>query len=497
MHAITTLACALFLVACGSAPADTGVVTVVLPAEPSELDPRHVSDSYGLKLSRLLFASLVRIDPTTLEPVPDLAERVDIVSPTEYRVTLRENLRFSDGSALDADDVVATFESVLDPATQSRYRASYARIRSIRRQDARTVVFTLDAPHAPFFTDLELPILRAEDRAHHLGGGRSASFSGSGAYRIASRTSGAIELVRNPNWHRGRSHFERLRFLVVRDDNTRALRLLGGAGDYALNAVPPMLTPLFKQPEFRVDRAVGIGTTYMGLNLRSEALRDPRVREALALGLDRAALIAGKFQGRAQLAQGLLPPGHWAADAEARPLPFDPNRARALLREAGVTSPPRLVLRTSSDRFRQSIANAVATMLRDVGFDVEVRPTELATLLGDLGAGRFDLTILQIPELVEPHTLHSFFASERIPDPPRREGSNRWRFSDPRVDAALERGRVSTDREVRAEAYRTVERLLREALPVIPLWHEDVISVTSRRLGTLPVPRDARFHSLE
>src|SRR5262245_712499 len=99
----------------GSAEAHAeGLLSVVLPRDIQQLDPRFVSDAYGHKLSRLVFASLLRIDPQTLEPVPDLAERVEIVSDLEYRAHLRPDLRFSDGSRLDATDVVATYRSIVD-----------------------------------------------------------------------------------------------------------------------------------------------------------------------------------------------------------------------------------------------------------------------------------------------------------------------------------------------------------------------------------------------
>src|ERR1700712_3018945 len=84
------------------------VLTMLLPRDVQQLDPRYVSDAYGLKVSRLLFASLMRIDPETLETVPDLAQSLKLVGDTEYIVQLRPGLHFSDGSVLDAEDVLAT-----------------------------------------------------------------------------------------------------------------------------------------------------------------------------------------------------------------------------------------------------------------------------------------------------------------------------------------------------------------------------------------------------
>jgi peptide/nickel transport system substrate-binding protein len=134
-------------------------------------------------------------------------------------------------------------------------------------------------------------------------------------------------------------------------------------------------------------------------------------------------------------------------------------------------------------------------MFREVGIDAELRPTETATLIADLDRGHFELTTLQIPEVMEPHVLSWFFASDRIPAP-GREGANRWRFRNAELDAAFERGRSHIERAVRVAAYRDVQRILGEQLPVIPLWHEDVVAVRSARAAAFRVPRDGRFSTL-
>ena len=513
-NAITSfLACALLvfftLAGCSQpsqAPAHKSAndpLVVLLPDEVQELDPRFVSDAYGLKISRLLFASLVTTDPQTLEVVPDLAEKIQLVSPTTYRVTLRPNLTFSNGEPLDANDVAATYQSILDPAFGSRFRGSYAaRIEEIKVEDATHLVFVLKAPHAPFMTDLEMPILREADAHTHLGHAGDAAPIGAGPFRLVSRTPGKIELVENDRWHRGKTRFHALQFLVVHDDNTRALRLLGDAADVALNAIPPMLVPLFHDASrYSVQTAEGIGTTYVGFNMDDKTLRDPRVRKAIALAIDRQTLIAAKFGGRARTATSFIPPGHWAHDNNLPEIPFDPAAARALLDEAGFADPqgdaPRLhlTLRTSTDRFRQSVARAIAAMLANVGIDVDVRPSELATLIADLNAGHFQMTTLQLPELIEPHVLSSFFASDRIPGK-GREGVNRWRYRNFDLDAALEEGRTATSLEARRNAYVRAQQMLATDLPVIPLWHEDVVAITSARAREIEIPRDARFSTL-
>ncbi|MET0387410.1 MAG: ABC transporter substrate-binding protein [Polyangiales bacterium] len=484
-------------------------LTMLLPRDAQQIDPRFVSDAYGLKLSRLLFASLMRIDPHTLEPVPDLAERVEVVSEVEYRVELRPGLRFSDGSVLDADDVQATYRSVVDPELHTRYASAYQRIERVEVLDPLTLSFHLNGPHASFLSDLELPILRSEDAHRRLAlddaardpaAIRSAAI-GAGPYVLAGRRPGAIELEANPHWYGGAPHVPHVRMLVVRDDNTRALRLLSGAADLTLNSVPPGLLPLFTPAKgFSVETAPGIGTTFLGLNTEAPGLDDVRVRRAIALAVDRAGLIAAKLAGRAEPARSFVPNGHWAYD-EQLPLPqFDPSAARAQLDAAGLRARgdgPRVswVMRCSSDRFRVSVARAIAAMLEEVGLHVRVQPSETPTLLADLNKGRFELALLEFPEVIEPHVLSWVFASERIPGQ-GREGLNRWRFRDAAVDAAFERGRKSLAREERKRAYAEIQQRIADQVPVVPLWHESVVVVRTQKAPLISVPRDGRFTTL-
>ena len=443
-------------------------------------------------MSRLVFASLFTIDPRSLEVVGDLAESFEVIDPMQYRVRLRDGLRFSDGSALDATDVVDTYLGILDPRLESRYAGTYARIREVRAEDAHTVTFTLDAPHATFLTDLEMPIVRSEDATRRL----EESFVGAGPYRIVSRGEGRTAMAPNPHWHGGVPLHRDLRFVVVRDDNTRALRLLAGAGDAAINSIPPLLIPLFENDDrFEVRSAPGVSTTYLGFHTD---VIPAQVREAIALAIDRESLIVAKLNGRAHIAESWIPEGHWAAiDLPERPL--DRERSAALLDEAGWTRGEdgvrrRLILRVGADRFRVSVSRAIAAMLAEVGLDVVVRPSESATLIADLNAGRFELCFLQVPEVFEPHVLSWFFASEHVPEG-QQLGANRWRLRDSILDDALERGRANPDLDVRRDAYAIAQRRLYDTFPVFPLWQEDTVVVARRGL-TLDVPRDGRFATL-
>ncbi|UCH28544.1 MAG: ABC transporter substrate-binding protein, partial [Myxococcales bacterium] len=359
----------------------------------------------------------------------------------------------------------------------------------------------LHEPHATFLTDLELPIVRSEDAHRRVATPEEPFPVGAGPYRLVGRDPGVLELRANPYWHRGAPTYPSLRLVVIRDDNTRALRMLAGQGDLAIASIPPLLLPMFQDDErFETRSAAGISTMYLGFQTRSPKLTDVRVRRAIAHAIDRNLLVRSKYHGLARVTESWIPEGHWANVDDLPTLAFDPDRARALLDEAGFPDPPgddprmSLVLRTTSERFRQSVARAIAAMLRDVGVEVDVRPSEAATLIADLNRGRFEITLLEVPEVIEPHVLSWFFDSSRIPGP-QSEGANRWRYGNEELDALFELGRTRIERAQRQAAYEQVQRVLARDIPVLPLWQPNTVAVV-RRGSTFDVPRDGRFGTL-
>jgi peptide/nickel transport system substrate-binding protein len=277
--------------------------------------------------------------------------------------------------------------------------------------------------------------------------------------------------------------------------------MLAGQGDLAIASIPPLLLPLFEEdPRFETRSVPGISTMYLGFQTESPKLSDVRVRRAIGHAIDRELLVEAKYHGLARVTESWIPHEHWAEVESLPTRAFDPNRARALLDDAGFPNPPgaeprmSLVLRTTSERFRQSIARAIAAMLRDVGIEVDVRPSEAASLIADLNRGRFEITLLEVPEVIEPHVLSWFFESSRIPGP-GSEGANRWRYASEELDSLFELGRTRIERERRRAAYARIQRTLANELPVLPLWQPDTVAVV-RRGSRFEVPRDGRFGTL-
>jgi peptide/nickel transport system substrate-binding protein len=462
---------------------------LIVIADAETLDPRYVTDPVGMRVSRLIHAGLVRLDPDTLAPVPYLARAWEWKDDRTLEVSLRDGVFFHSGAPFTSEDVVATLRAFASPEVASRHASVVDAIESARALDGLTVVITLRRPHATLLTDLELPILR-RDQAFAPPDPEGA-LDGLGPYVVEHIAQGEIRLTPAT----GSALPRPLHAAVVRtvhDENARALRLYAGRADIAVNVLSPTLLPAIESNEgLAVTSRPGANLTYMVIRMGRAPLDDVHLRRAISSAIDRRAIARTFLAGRAQPADTIMPPGHWAYVAASSPLAFDPDSARRELADAGLSN-VHLSLLTSTDRLRMSIARFIAQELLDVGVTVDVTPLELGTMLARLNAGDFDLATLQLPELTEPNVLRVFLDSASIPP----EGANRGRVRDAELDRLLDLGdRVRGD-EARRSVYADVERLLREQLFIVPLWHEDQVAVTSARArGFLP-SREGRWLSL-
>jgi peptide/nickel transport system substrate-binding protein len=459
---------------------------VVTDAE--TLDPRHATDAIALRATRLIHAGLVRLDPDSLEPRPYLARSWAWMDSLTLRVELREGVRFHSGAPFTARDVKATIAAFQSAEVGSRHARVIETIGQVDVDGEHAVVIHLTRAHATLLTDLELPILRADEA--FLPPRPEGTLDGLGPYVVARRTPGEIELTPAKDGAMAMPA-RSVTLRTVHDENARALRMHAGRADLVVNGFSPTLLPaLDHAPGIAVNARRGANLTYLMARTDRGPLADVRVRRALATAIDRERIAQTLLAGRAQAATTLLPPEHWAY-TPAPPWPTDRSAAAAALAEA---HPGRLhvTLLTSTDRLRGTIARFVAQELAEIGADVDVVPLELGTLLGRLGAGDFELATLQLPEITEPNVLRVFLHSSSIPP----AGANRGRVRDAEVDRLLDEGESTLDVATRKTIYAALERRIRDEALFIPLWHEDQIAVVSDRARSFMPSAEGRWLGL-
>jgi peptide/nickel transport system substrate-binding protein len=481
---------ASLVLGCGSSSKDAArPLELLVPTDAETLDPRHATDAVALRTTRLLHAGLVRLDETTLAPEPYLAKSWSWLDPQTLRVELKPGLTFHSGAPLSSRDVVATIRAIASPQVGSRHARVVEAIGEVSADGELAVVIRLKRAHATLLTDLELPVLRADEAASKPR--PDGTLDGLGPFVLGRRAPGEIELRPAP---RGGALALATHAVVIRtvhDENARALRMHAGRADLVVNGFSPTLLPaLARAPGLTVASRPGANLTYMLVRHEKGPLADPRVRRALAMAIDRERIARTLLSGRAQVASTLLPDTHWA-HTDAAPMPFDPGGARALLAEAGASG-LHLTMLTSTDRLRGTIARLIAQELADVGVSLEVVPLELGTMIARLGAGDFELATLQMPELTEPNVLRVFMHSSSVPP----VGANRSRIKDAEVDRLLDEGDQAVGAEARRAIYAELERRVRSEALMFPLWHEDQVWVSSARARGFSPSAEGRWLGL-
>ena len=484
------VALALINTACRSAPSDRppGYLVAGIESNPLQLDPRHSTDANSVRIGNLIYSSLLRADEHS-RLRPELAASWRRLDERNYEFTLRQGVRFHNGQPFTGSDVKYTFESILDPANRSPKRGLLKQLAAIEQTGAHHLRFQLNAPHAPFVEHFTLGIVPAGSPAN----GKPPP--GSGPFMLEAVDSGEkVTLKANANYWDGKPPLAGVVFKIVPDAMVRALEFKKHEIDFIQNDLEPDMLPWLKK-NTGADIGVHQGTTfqYIGINLTHPILKQLRVRQALALAIDRDAIIRHLLKGTGDAASGLLAPINWAYDDSVRQWPHDPQKAKRLLDEAGYADPDgdgprprfRLSFKTTNIDLRRRIAEALKEQLEKIGIELEIRSYEWGTFYSDVKKGNFHLYSLAWVGVMDPDIQYQIFHSASVPP----NGDNRGRYSNPEVDRLLEQGRISADESERKRIYGQAQKLLAEDLPYVPLWWwKNVVVKQPSVTGFVPYP---------
>lgn len=469
-----------------------GYLVIALESNPAHLDPRYATDANSVRIAGLIFNSLTRADEHSRFR-PELAENWQSVDELTYLFRLKKGISFQNGRPLTAQDVKFTYASVLDPNNRSPWRGPLQLLKAVEQIGAYEIRFHLSSPYAPFLENSTLGIVPAGTPPHGAGG--KNGLIGSGPFSLEEFSPGERLLLKaNPSYWEGSPRVSGLVFKIVPDAIVRSLEFKKGTVDFIQNDIEPDMLPWLRK-NANASISINQGTTfqYIGMNLDHPILKIPEVRQAIACGIDRQAIIRHLMKGLAIPATGLLSPSHWAYEPSVPRFPHDPEEAKRLLDRAGFRDPdgegplPRFKLsyKTTTLDLSRRIAEAFQEQLRHVGIDLEVRTYEWGTFYGDIKKGNFHLYSLSWVGVVDPNIYFHLFHSQSIPP----SGNNRGRYRNAEIDRLLESGRKSPGLEERKRIYSRVQTILARELPAIPLWWMKNVVVMKRNIeGFVPYP---------
>jgi peptide/nickel transport system substrate-binding protein len=453
-------------------PKRGGILKIALNQEANTVDPHKSRDIAGTHIKGMVYSQLLKYG-RDLQIQPDLAERYDNPDPTTFVFSLRKGVKFHDGSDLTADDVVASYERLLDPSIGSPVYVFLKGIDKVTARDPNTVEFKLSGPQATFIPALALAgNYIAQKRKIEAKVDFETDLVGTGPFKFTSRTP-AVEtrVERNPNYFvQGQPYLDGISYRPIFDDPARMNALKSGDVDLATYVTWAAMSQFDQTPQLTLQSQKAGGYVQIDLRVDQAPLDNPKLRQAISYAIDRDALIKTATSGRGEACfGGPIPSWMWAYDKDLENLyRYDPNKAKQLIQEAGaqgatieLTTWP-----TDTELFgRPSVV--VATYLKQVGLNAVLKPVSNAEWAQARAEGTYQALVNG--------NLYS------IPDPDFvgtiwEKGSNITkanRFSDPEIDGWLQQARTLTDQAQRKALYDKVQAKALDQVPTIILFYRE------------------------
>ncbi|MEK7989691.1 MAG: ABC transporter substrate-binding protein [Thiotrichaceae bacterium] len=477
----------ILLTACTSSqPEHDKTIRFGLESAPVTLDPRFATDAASARINRLIYRALIDFD-SNRQPIADLASWEQLL-PTHYRFTLRPpGCEFHNKQTLNAYDVKATYEFILNPTNASPHREAFKTIQEIDVLDGKTIDFILSQPDNLFVGRLSIGILPAElIAANH-------------PFNTHPIGSGAFQFI---DWQdHSRLKLRRLidkqpvEFIEVKDPVVRVLKLLRGELDILQGDLSPELIRwLEKRDEVRVQKEKGSNFAYLGFNLQDETTNNLLIRQAIAYALNREDIIHYVLGNAARPASSILPPSHWAGNPNLPLYPYDPEKAKQLLAQAGYADKPlKLSYKTSTNPVRIRLATVMQHQLKQVGIDMDLQTYDWGTFYGDIKAGQFQMYSLMWVEVKMPDIFEYVFHSDSVPP----SGANRGRYINPELDQWIDEAKQTEDLDKQIALYWQIQQQIFDDLPYVPLWYEDYVLVTRKMMEHYNLSVDGNYDSLK
>jgi peptide/nickel transport system substrate-binding protein len=475
---------AALLFAAGAA-AQAQALRVGLAEDPDVLDPTLARTFVGRIVFAALCDKLLDVDEK-LSIVPQLAQSWEWSADSKaLTMKLRPGVTFHDGEKLDAAAVKFNLERHKTMQGSNR-RGELAPLAGVDVVDPLTVRLNLSAPFSPLLAALA-------DRAGMMVSPKAAQAAGAnfGARPVCSGPFRFVERVAQDRivferydgyWNRSAIHFDKITYTPIPDATVRLANLKSGQLDFIERVASSDIEKLQADKKLKVARITEIGYQGITINIGKSDLaqknplgRDPRVREAFELALDRQGLAQVVMDNEATVGNQWVAPSN-PYYAKNMPVPKrDVAKARALLKEAGVPNPSfTLVTTTSSDA--QRLALVVQAMTRDAGFDVKIQATEFATSLNMADKGDFEAYVLAWSGRADPDgNVFSFHGC--------KQPLNYAGYCDAQTDALLNQSRTLRESAERRKVYEQIAARVLKERPVVYLYHRNWLWAYHARLG--------------
>lgn len=476
-------------------------------------NPYFYQNGWDGNVTSVLFASLVTKDETG-KPIPELAEKWE-TSPDQltYTIKLKPNLKFSDGSPLTAEDVAFTLTLLHDPAYDGRVDIAQANIKGGKAYKEKTAdnvegIKVVDPQTIQIVTEkvstLTLPLIGGEvlSKAYYGKDYKQGNLDyiktlhdkplGAGPYKFDKFVKGQeVRFVANPNYYAGKPAVENFIFKITNNETNLQYLKVGETDFDRFTANRDNYDQLKALGFANINTFTATSYVYLDFNSGGKLLKDKRVRQALYYGLDRQKFTDILYQGFGEVANVPVSPASWAYTKDVTPYPFDPQKAKQLLDEAGWKVGADGIREKDGQKLKlqylgrkgYNIDDVLIPLakenFKDIGIAVEAEILDFNALLAKRKKGDFDIASFTSTNFSDPYDgVKSFHSKYNVSG-----------YSNPAIDKLIDQGTETLDTNKRIPIYHDLYKQLKDDPPVLLLSYLKILSAHNARIeGINPDP---------
>ena len=460
-----------------------------MSSSPSRLNPILANDTASSEISDWLFNGLFKYDKNG-NPTVELAKSYNFETPRKLIIKLRDDVLWHDNVKLTSKDIIFTYEKIIDPKVFNSIKSNFQEVQSVKALDEYTIEVIYKNP---YFKALEtwmvgiLPYHILKDEKDLMTSSFNKNPIGTGSYKLKEFKQGQdIELIANDKYFEGKPKIDKILYKFLPDPNTSFLYLkqkkldLGGLDPIQVDR---QLDDNFKH-NYTIMQKPSFSFSYLGFNLKNEKFKDIRIRQALSLAINRQELVDILFFGYGKVCNGPFLPGSFAFNDEVKTIQQNIPKAKKLLKEAGYDENNpftfEIITNTGNDT-RINAAQILQYQLRKAGIIMNIRVMEWQAFLNTVVHPRnFEAILLGWALALMPDAYPIWHSSSS-----KLGGFNFPSYENPEVDALIEEGSKTINRDELGKIYKQIFKKITDDLPYLFLYIPDSISVINKDIKNI------------
>jgi peptide/nickel transport system substrate-binding protein len=471
----------------GAVPAEAAKDTLVIGhyGDTPNFDTHNNLNDNGMRINMIVYDPLVRMDNTTYEIKPCIAESWTI-SPDgrEYTFNVKRGVKFSDGSDMSLSDVVFSLKRGMEMPMAV---PSFARVKGVEASGENSVKVTLDGPYPEFLFAMSLPTagIFSEKAYKELGDAFASNPVTTGPYKVKSWKVGeSVALEANPYYHTGPAPIKNVEYRVIADPNSAVISLESGYIDAYVSVPQSSFRRIESSDRLTLHKGKGFSVNFIQLNCARAPFSDVKARRAIAYAVDKESILYGILDGDGEIVDTFALPEYLGFTDKVDKYPYDPDKAKQLFTEAGLAEGSSVEIIVYSE-LRSKMAQVIQNSLAEIGINANIRRLERSAFDAAALDGDFDIILdgatFTAPTIDE--LLFSAIHSSQL------EIRNYSGYIDAEADKLMEDARETLGESDRAALYEKLLIKLSKDCPVIPtIWNTNNIAADSNLKGITANP---------